>query len=85
MKYRVELLPKARREFAALPADGKRRTALVFDALEDDPRLRGVKKLGGSPLWRVRVGPYRIIYSISDRERLVLVEHVLRRTTTTYD
>jgi mRNA-degrading endonuclease RelE of RelBE toxin-antitoxin system len=35
--------------------------------------------------WRLRIGHYRVLYTIWDRERLVIVEAVLRRTTHTYD
>jgi mRNA-degrading endonuclease RelE of RelBE toxin-antitoxin system len=44
-----------------------------------------VKKLRGGVGWRVRVGEYRLIYLIFDRERLIAVEKLERRTTTTYD
>ena len=85
MKYEVVLLPKAKRAFGALPAEAKGRIGRALDRLEADPRPSGVKKLGGAPLWRIRVGEYRIIFSISDRERLAVIEQILRRTTTTYD
>jgi mRNA-degrading endonuclease RelE of RelBE toxin-antitoxin system len=44
-----------------------------------------VRKLAGQLGWRIRVGEYRVIYAISDKERFVSIEDVLRRTTTTYD
>jgi mRNA interferase RelE/StbE len=85
LQYRVDVHPRARRAFASLPVEEKRRIAAALDRLERDPRARGTKKLVGSLLWRVRVGEYRIIYSIADRERIVLVVEIVRRTTTTYD
>lgn len=41
-------------------------------------------KLKG-PLHRLRLGPYRIIYSISDRDETVIVLKVARREKDTYD
>ena len=43
-------------------------------------RPSGVKKLKGSPeLWRVRVGDYRIVYSIADDILVVLVVKIGNR------
>ena len=48
--------------------------------LEAQPRPHGCKKLvGGSGQWRIRVGPYRVIYEIQDVIRLVRVERVSDR------
>lgn len=41
--------------------------------LETNPRPADVKKLKGREAWRIRVGDYRIIYEIHDRELQVLV------------
>jgi len=48
----------------------------VIDGLATDPWPTGSKKLVGEiDLWRVRVGDFRIIYTIEDE---VLVVHVVR-------
>jgi mRNA interferase RelE/StbE len=54
-------------------------------SLADDPRAHGVKKLSAPPGWRLRVGEYRVICSIWDKDRFVLVERVARRNEKTYD
>ena len=38
-----------------------------------------------APLWRLRVGDFRALYSVSDRARLVVVVTVARRREDTYD
>lgn len=46
----------------------------IFDAindLENNPRPIGYKKLKGRDGYRIRVGNYRIIYEIFDKELLV--------------
>jgi mRNA-degrading endonuclease RelE of RelBE toxin-antitoxin system len=53
-------------------------------AAEPRPRL-SLKLKGGPPRWRRRFGDYRVIYTISDRERLVLVLRVVRRSEDTYE
>ncbi len=41
--------------------------------LGDDPRPPAAKPLRGRPAWRVRVGDYRIIYTIDDGVLLIVV------------
>jgi mRNA interferase RelE/StbE len=51
-----------------------------IDGLEAEPRpLGSVKLKGADELYRVRVGDYRIVYQIRDRELIVLVVQVGHR------
>jgi mRNA-degrading endonuclease RelE of RelBE toxin-antitoxin system len=70
-----------------LPKDQAARIAQALARLKDDPRPRGSHKLRGrvAPLWRLRVGDFRALYSVSDRARLVVVVTVARRREDTYD
>ena len=52
--------------------------------LADEPRPRQSVKLSG-PMYRLRVGPFRIIYAVFDRDQLVLVGKIARREKDTYD
>ncbi len=48
--------------------------------MEKEPRPSGCKKLAGATgLFRVRVGVYRIIYEVSDRIKLIVVERIADR------
>ncbi len=50
------------------------RVSRKIDALAQDPRPAGVKKLEGeADIYRVRDGNFRIIYRIEDRKLLILV------------
>lgn len=52
----------------------------VILALVHNPRPAGVKKLAGSRSdWRVRIGEYRIVYEINDRDRGITVMRVAHR------
>ena len=43
-------------------------------ALADDPIPRGTRKLSGyDDVFRVRVGRYRILYSVSDTEVIIVI------------
>lgn len=88
MAYRVDL-PKDVMRFLDRISKGSPddyfRIDAAIDSLRSDPRPRGVTKLKGrAPLYRIRVGEYRIIYAVFDPDQLVTVEAISRRTTTTY-
>jgi mRNA interferase RelE/StbE len=74
MAYDIKVLPAGARALKKLEARVAVRLASAIDSLADDPRPHGVKKLeGAKDLYRVRVGPYRIIYQIHDAKLLIVV------------
>jgi mRNA interferase RelE/StbE len=78
--YRVALIPRAERDLAALPREAQARIDARILALSQDPRPPGVKKLQGEEgFYRIRVGDYRIVYSVDDRDLLVLVVRIASR------
>jgi mRNA interferase RelE/StbE len=79
-RYSVQLAPSAERDLVALDKPVQRRVAARIDALAENPRPVGVAKLQGEAnAWRVRVGDYRILYTIEDRRLVVLVIKIGRR------
>ena len=74
LKYRIEFAPAATRQFKKLPREVQVRITRRIDTLAERPRPDGVKKLEGiGSLYRLRVGDYRVIYTIEDKLLLVLV------------
>ena len=82
--YRLELKPRAQREFDRLPSGDQGRILAALVALADQPHARQSVKLTGS-IYRFRVGPFRIISAVFDRDQLVLVGKIARREKDTYD
>ncbi len=81
MAYRIEYKPSAEREFHALPKEVQRRIRPRIDALALDPRPPGAKKLRGYVnRWRIRVGDYRVIYEVYDKELVVLIVKIGHRS-----
>ncbi len=78
-RYRVEVAPRVAKDLAGLPRVARLRVEAAIEALADDPRPPGAKKLVGEDAYRVRVGDYRIIYEISNAALLVLVVRVRHR------
>jgi mRNA interferase RelE/StbE len=57
VKYRVEFLASAEREFLKLPEKDRQRLGSRIDALAGNPRPPGCVKLSGHlNLWRIRAG-----------------------------
>jgi len=78
--YSVVFARSARRELERLEARIARRILVRIEALAQDPRPHGCVKLqGAADLWRIRVGDYRVIYSLDDDARLVDVRIVRHR------
>lgn len=79
--YRVEWLPSAARAFRKLVTETQRRVAPQVNDLSENPRPPGAKKLtGAGSLYRIRVGDYRIVYEVNDREHVVTVAIVGHRS-----
>jgi len=73
MRYRVILPKSVQKVLDRLPDDMASRILSCLAELEINPRPPGLKKLKGRPAYRVRVGDYRVIYEINDRELVVLI------------
>ena len=61
------------KELNRLSVEIRQRILERLTELEMNPRPADVKKLKGRPAWRIRVGDYRVIYEIHDRELQVIV------------
>lgn len=73
-RYRVEVLPAALRSLRKVDPSVARRLQGAIALLSEDPRPPSSKALVARPgRFRVRVGDYRIIYSIQHDVLLVLV------------
>lgn len=79
MRYRVILPKSVQKELDRLPDDVAARVLARLASLEATPRPSDVKKLKGRDAWRIRIGDYRIIYEIHDRELQVVVIRVGHR------
>lgn len=57
------------------------RIILKSESLAENPYPSGVKKLKGSEdiFWRVRVGNYRVIYSVDDEIKIIDIRKVGHR------
>lgn len=71
--YRIELRPAAARALRKLDPQVRHRVQGAIALLAQDPRPPRARALQGRPGLRVRVGDYRIIYTVDDDVLLVVV------------
>jgi len=81
MPYEITFARSARKELQALHRTIAERVFEKIELLQLNPRPAGCKRLSGrSTLWRIRVGDYRVIYSIDDDKRIVDVSVARHRS-----
>lgn len=79
-RYRIEFSHRAAKAYRGLPEDVRRRIEPKIDALGENPRPHGARKIEGEETaYRVRVGDYRIVYEVQDRALTVVVMNVGHR------
>ena len=77
--YKIEIKKSAAKEIAKLPRNILKRILTKIESLSSDPRPNGCKKLTADEKYRVRVGNYRILYSIEDEILVIYVVKVSHR------
>jgi mRNA interferase RelE/StbE len=78
--YTVTFAASAKRELVALAANAIERIQPKIRELANDPRPPGCKKLRGAKnLWRIRVGDYRVVYTVDDAAKTVDVTRIAHR------
>jgi mRNA interferase RelE/StbE len=66
MPYVVHLKRSAEKELAGLSIELRQRIIKRLLAMKENPRPPGARKLGGGERYRIRVGDYRVLYTIDD-------------------
>ena len=80
MAYKIEFVPRALKELAAIPETDQTRIAKRIDALAENPRPPQCRKLrGAEDVFRIRSGDYRVIYVVADKVVTVTVVRVGHR------
>lgn len=83
-RYRVDLSPAAQRQLRRLPPGDAAKLRGPILALGIESRPPGATALVESDARRLRVGDLRVVHSIDDVERMVVVLRVARRSESSY-
>lgn len=87
MAYKIVFTSSAEKAYSKLPADLQDRIYEKINELSEDPKPNGYIKMNSfdlpglkiKPLYRIRIGDYRVVYAIQDKELLVTVVKVSHR------
>jgi len=72
--YEIEISRTAETQLKKLPEEDQRRVVRAVLALAEEPHPRGSRKLSGyDDVFRIRVGRYRVLYSIFERRLVVII------------
>ena len=77
--YSLFLKRSAAKELESVASKDRRRIVDRIQALATEPRPPGIEKLSGAEKYRVRQGDYRILYTIDDATRTVMVVKIGHR------
>jgi mRNA interferase RelE/StbE len=86
MTWNLKITVSAQKEFQKLPQKDQSRVKAAIAGMQLDPFQGDLKRLKRkATAWRRRVGNYPIVYDLYFDERLIVIQAILRRTSTTYD
>jgi mRNA interferase RelE/StbE len=78
--YQVEISRDAIKFLKKLDKKTLYRIQGVIELLSQNPRPPKSKKLTNKNYWRVRVGDYRIIYEIKDKNLIIVIIRIANRS-----
>lgn len=81
--YNVVLHREVTKALAKFPKKDQARLAAAIRELGADPRPAGCVHLRET-LYRIRVGEYRVLYAVSDKQLIIVVVKATRRSERTY-
>lgn len=76
MDYELLVARKVEKYLAGIPQESAERIETAIENLAQDPRPEQCDKLRVKKGFKVRVGDYRILYTVDDKERAVRVYRV---------
>ena len=79
MNWRVAFARSAERELSKLSNEMQVRVGRVVRGLEADPFPATAKRLKGREEFRIRVGDYRVLYTVEHKSRLVTISAIGHR------
>jgi mRNA interferase RelE/StbE len=79
MTWRIFFTRSAEKELARLSPDVQARTARVIRSLEEHPIPAKAKRLKARSEFRIRVGDYRILYTLDYGERIITISAIGHR------
>ena len=79
MNYRINITKSVLSQFKKIPDDVYVKIREGINMLKENPRPIGCKKLTNEEGYRIRVGRYRILYTVDDRNLSVSIYRIAHR------
>ncbi|MGL4348042.1 MAG: type II toxin-antitoxin system RelE family toxin [Chlamydiales bacterium] len=82
MKYNIQIPRKIAKKLLRFPKKDQEKIVEKIDLLKENPKPDGYKKLSGHNdplLYRIRVGDYRIVYTVEEDCLIILIVEVGHR------
>jgi mRNA interferase RelE/StbE len=77
--YEIIIKPTAQKDLDKLPDKEVVKIARRLTQLQENPRPIGIQKLTDQEGYRIRIGDYRILYEIEDKEKKVFIYRIKPR------
>ncbi len=84
MTYKIIIESKAEKEAEKIPTEYRPAIDKTILSLASNPRPHGSKKLTEKEGYRIRVGNYRILYTIDDKVKAVVIYRIKIKGKSTY-
>lgn len=79
-EYSIEIDTTAAKALARIQRNFQKRIAQAIANLAVDPRPTGCTKMSGTKdAYRIRIGDYRVVYTVKDAVRIVKIEKIAHR------
>ncbi len=77
--YEIVLTSAAIKDYRKIPENEIQKVNQAVDALAVNPRPHGYKKLQNRNAYRIRIGNYRVIYEIKNKQLMLLIIRIRNR------
>ncbi len=84
MTYKIVIERKAQKEAEKIPTKYQSMIDKTILSLSSNPRPFGSKKLTEKEGYRIRVGNYRILYTVDDRAKVIVIYRIKIKGKSTY-
>jgi mRNA interferase RelE/StbE len=80
MAYKILVERNAEKEFKKIPKEIQKKIVLIITKLKDNSRPINARKISDSEnYYRIRIGDYRILYEINDKEKELNIFRIRHR------
>jgi len=80
-RYEIRFKRSVTKDLRQIPSQEVKRILARIDRLADDPRAPGCIKLAPGDRYRLRLGVYRIIYQIEDKQLVIQIVKIAHRSS----